>query len=178
MLQQAAALQTEASASASLRERPGRGISCVAHVLVKQNRVRCELCFGHAVHFHNAQNADPATAGRRQVSAKIFPKFKWYVARAARATHTKSKHVDVRHWQMSPNGSAEAAAGMEAAVGVGVASARGSVFTATIGPPAASPTGRALSSMCSEPPPPHMHAVSDLRLALPPQRMRAPARGQ
>ena len=91
-------------------------------------------------------NADPATTGRMQVSAEIFrpprPVPRWYLARSARAPHTKSKHTDVRHWQkMSPSGSAEAAAGMEAASGVEAASACGSVFTATIGPPAASPTG-------------------------------------
>ncbi len=89
------------------------------------------------------ENADPAATGRAQVSAETFrlPRPvppRWYLARSARAAHTKSKHIDVRLWQMSLSGSAEAAAGMEAASGVEAASACGSVFTATIGPPAAS----------------------------------------
>jgi hypothetical protein len=76
------------------------------------------------------------------VSAKdAFPVNKLYVCREARATHAKSKHAAVWHLQRSPRGSAEAAAGMEAASAVEARSVSGSVCTATIGPPAASPTG-------------------------------------
>ena len=67
----------EASASAS-SFRHGRCSSRVAHDLEKQNRVLQRLCSGHAVHLHSSQNADPAAAGRRQVSgATLFLAPRW-----------------------------------------------------------------------------------------------------